>query len=315
MNPISQKNNGKRVTTGILQLCFAMLLVPILDVFAKLLGRTLDPIQVTFMRFVMQIVLLTPFVVWGRLWTIPAGTFKKQFARGVLLAIATACFFAALQHLPLAEAITIYFVQPLILTVISVFVLGETIRLRRVIAIIAGLIGVLIILQPSLVMFGWPAGLPLITALSMACYVALTRHLAGQVHPFQMQLIVGFSATITLGLALLIGPIFEIPWTSFAWPTSQQIFWVACMGLAATIGHIFIVWAAGNSPASVLAPFQYLEIITATILGYIVFKDVPATSTILGSSIIICSGIYLFHREHLANRIKPSVSHQGPEGI
>ena len=117
---ITSKNSADtRITTGILQLCFAMLLVPVLDVFAKLLGRTLDPVQVTFMRFVMQILFLTPFVVWGQLWAIPKGTFGMQFARGVLLAIATACFFAALQRLPLAEAITIYFVQPLLLTTTS----------------------------------------------------------------------------------------------------------------------------------------------------------------------------------------------------
>ena len=296
-----------RITTGILQLCFAMLLVPVLDVFAKLLGRTLDPVQVTFMRFVMQILLLTPFVVWGRLWTIPKGTFGMQFARGVLLAIATACFFAALQHLPLAEAITIYFVQPLLLTAISALFLGETIRLRRIMAIAIGLIGVMVILQPSLILFGWPALLPLITALAMACYVALTRRLAGHVHPYQMQMMVGFSATVTLGFALLIGPVFDIPWTGFIWPTNQQLMWVAYMGLAATIGHVFIVWAAGNAPASVLAPFQYLEIVTATLLGYLVFNDVPANSTILGSAIIIGSGIYLFHRERLAARVKPAV--------
>tara|TARA_Y100000022_G_scaffold72971_1_gene62826 strand:+ start:93 stop:1001 length:909 start_codon:yes stop_codon:yes gene_type:complete len=300
---ITPKNSADaHATTGILQLCFAMLLVPVLDVFAKLLGRTLDPVQVTFMRFAMQILLLTPFVVWGRLWTIPKGTLGMQFARGVLLAIATACFFAALKYLPLAEAITIYFVQPLLLTVLSVLFLGEAIRARRIIAIAIGLTGVVVILQPSLIMFGWPASLPLITAFAMACYVVLTRRLAGQVHPYQMQLMVGFSAAATLGFALLVGPIFEIPWTSFVWPTSQQLIWVAYMGLAATIGHIFIVWAAGNAPASVLAPFQYLEIITATILGYLVFNDVPATSTILGSSIIIGSGIYLFHRERLAAR-------------
>ena len=297
-----------RITTGILQLCFAMLLVPVLDVFAKLLGRTLDPVQVTFMRFVMQIILLTPFVVWGRLWAIPEGTFGMQFARGVLLAIATACFFAALQYLPLAEAITIYFVQPLLLTVLSALFLGERLRLRRITAIAIGLLGVMIILQPSLIMFGPPALLPLITAIAMACYVALTRRLAGQCHPYQMQMMVGFSATATLGFALLFGPIFEIPWTSFVWPTSQQLIWVAFMGLAATIGHIFIVWATGNAPASILAPFQYLEIVTATILGYLVFNDLPATSTIVGSSIIIVSGIYLFQRERLAARLKPTVS-------
>ncbi len=298
----TQVSTEKRITTGIAQLCFAMLLVPVLDVFAKLLGRELDPVQVTFMRFVMQILLLTPFILWGQLWVIPKGTFTMQFARGVLLAIATACFFAALQHLPLAEAITIYFVQPLILTAISALFLGEVIRLRRVIAIAFGLVGVMIILQPSLVIFGWYAALPLITALAMACYVALTRHLAGSVHPYQMQMTVGIAATITLGAALLFGSLIDLPWTSFHWPTEQQLIWVASMGVAATSGHIFIVWAASNAPASLLAPFQYLEIVTATILGYLVFNDLPASSTILGSSIIIGSGIYLFHRERVASR-------------
>ena len=296
-----------RITTGIAQLCFAMLLVPVLDVFAKLLGRTLDPVQVTFMRFVVQIILLTPFIVWSRLWAIPPGTFGMQFARGVLLAFATVCFFAALQHLPLAEAITIYFVQPLLLTAISAIFLGERLRLRRITAIAIGLVGVIIILQPSLIMFGWPALLPLLTAIAMACYVALTRRLAGQVHPYQMQMMVGLSATATLGFALLVGPIFEIPWTSFVWPSSQQLQWVVYMGLAATIGHIFIVWATGNAPASILAPFQYLEIVTATILGYLVFNDLPEKSTIVGSSIIIVSGIYLFQRERLAAHLKPPV--------
>ena len=230
-----------------------------------------------------------------------------QFARGILLAIATVCFFAALQHLPLAEAITIYFVQPLLLTAISALFLGERLRLRRITAIAIGLVGVIIILQPSLIMFGWPALLPLLTAIAMACYVALTRRLAGQVHPYQMQMMVGLSATATLGLALLVGPIFEIPWTSFVWPTSQQLKWVAYMGLAATIGHIFIVWATGNAPASILAPFQYLEIVTATILGYLVFNDLPEKSTVVGSSIIIISGIYLFQRERLAAHLKPPV--------
>ena len=233
--------------------------------------------------------------------------FIVYHAIACIFAIATVCFFAALQHLPLAEAITIYFVQPLLLTVISTLFLGERLRLRRITAIAIGLVGVIIILQPSLIMFGWPALLPLVTAIAMACYVALTRRLAGQVHPYQMQMMVGLSATATLGFALLVGPIFEIPWTSFVWPTSQQLKWVAYMGLAATIGHIFIVWATGNAPASILAPFQYLEIVTATILGYLVFNDLPEKSTIVGSSIIIISGIYLFQRERLAAHLKPPV--------
>ncbi len=91
----------------------------------------------------------------------------------------------------MAEAISIYFAQPLILTAISALFLGEVIRRRRIIAIVIGLIGVAVILQPSLIIFGWPALLPLATALSMAGYVAITRRLAGQAHPIRCSLLSG----------------------------------------------------------------------------------------------------------------------------
>jgi RarD protein len=294
--------SGPKSTTGILQLCAAMLLIPALDVFAKLLGQTLDPVEVTFMRFVVQTMLMAPLVMWTCQWQVPDGTLGMQFARGVLLAIATVCFFAALQHLPMAEAISIYFVQPLILTALSSVFLGEQIRRRRIIAIIIGLLGVVIILQPSLVIFGPPALFPLGSAFAMAGYVTITRQLAGKAHPYQMQFIVGFTATLFLGAAMIIGQIFEIAGTSFIMPNAQQIQWIIYMGLVATIGHLLIVWAANNAPASVLAPFQYTEIISSVILGYLVFNDLPAKSTVLGVSIIVVCGVYLFHRERIANQ-------------
>ena len=301
-NASSPPTSGSKSTTGILQLCAAMLLIPVLDVFAKLLGQTLDPVEVTFMRFIVQTMLMAPLVMWTRQWHVPDGTLGMQFARGVLLAIATVCFFAALRHLPMAEAISIYFVQPLILTALSAVFLREQIRRRRIIAIIIGLLGVVIILQPSLVIFGPPALFPLGSALTMAGYVTITRQLAGKAHPYQMQFIVGFTATLFLGAIMLIGPIFEVAGTSFIMPNTQQIEWIIYMGLVATIGHLLIVWAANNAPASVLAPFQYTEIISSVILGYLVFNDLPAKSTVLGVSIIVVCGIYLFHRERIANQ-------------
>jgi len=292
----------RNVSTGILQLCFAMLLVPVLDVFAKLLGQSLNPVEVTLMRFLMQIMLMAPLVIWARLWHIPDGTFWLQFARGVLLAIATACFFGALQHLPMAEAISIYFAQPLILTTISALFLGEVIRQRRIIAIIIGLVGVLVILQPSLVIFGWPALLPLATACAMAGYVAITRRLAGIAHPYQMQFMVGLTASFVLGCTLVVGEGLGVESLAFIMPNAIEFQWIIYMGLVATVGHIFIVWATTNAPASVLAPFQYLEIVSTVILGYAVFGDIPAPSTVLGVFIIIASGVYLFHRERVAAR-------------
>jgi drug/metabolite transporter (DMT)-like permease len=105
-----------------------------------------------------------------------------------------------------------------------------------------------------------------------------------------------------LGAVVLVGSMLSIPSASMSVLTLQETGWVIGMGIAATLGHAFIVLAAGKAPTNLLAPFQYVEIIGATILGYLVFGDIPANSTILGVSIIIASGLYLFHRERVAAR-------------
>lgn len=143
--------------TGAAQMCAGMLVIPFLDVFAKLLGATHGPFEITFWRFFMQTALMLPFAVWPGPWRIPAGTPALQASRGLLLATATVFFFAALQHLPMAEAIAIFFVQPLILTVLSAVMLGERPRFRRIGAIPAGLAGTPVILQPGVIAFGAPA--------------------------------------------------------------------------------------------------------------------------------------------------------------
>ena len=287
---------------GALQMCAGMLIIPFLDVFAKLLGVTHGPFEITFWRFFMQTVLMLPFVMILRLWTIPAGTLVLQAVRGLLLAMATVFFFAALQHLPMAEAIAIFFAQPMILTLLSVVLLGERIRARRITAILFGLAGTIIIVQPSVLLFGWAAVLPLGSALSMALYMVLTRRLADDVNPYQMQLLGSIAAMTALGAIVLVGSLLSIPGAAMSGLTLQEIWWVIGMGIAATLGHAFIVLAAGKAPANLLAPFQYVEIIGATTLGYLVFGDIPATSTIIGVGIIIASGLYLFHRERVAGR-------------
>ena len=286
-----------RQTLGALQMCAGMLIIPFLDVFAKLLGATHGPFEITFWRFFMQSALMLPFVIMLRLWTVPPETLVLQAVRGLLLAMATVFFFAALKHLPMAEAIAIFFAQPMILTVLSALILGERLRARRIGAIIAGLIGTLIIVQPTILIFGWPAILPLGSALSMALYMVLTRKLSSDVNPYQMQFLGSVAAMIGLGLIVLTGTVFSLSGATMSMLTEREVMWVVGMGIAATLGHAFIVFAAEKAPANLLAPFQYVEIIGATALGYLVFSDIPARSTVLGVGVIVLSGLYLFHRE------------------
>ena len=288
-----------RQTLGALQMCAGMLIIPFLDVFAKLLGATHGPFEITFWRFFMQSALMLPFVIMLRLWTVPPGTLVLQAVRGLLLAMATVFFFAALKHLPMAEAIAIFFAQPMILTMLSALMLGERLRARRIGAIVAGLIGTLIIVQPTILIFGWPAILPLGSALSMALYMVLTRKLSSDVNPYQMQFLGSVAAMIGLGLIVLTGTVFSLSGATMSMLTEREVMWVVGMGIAATLGHAFIVFAAEKAPANLLAPFQYVEIIGATALGYLVFSDIPARSTVLGVGVIVLSGLYLFHRERV----------------
>ncbi len=292
-----QLSSGHSVFRGMVLMSLAMLVIPGLDVFAKLLTETMSAGQVVWYRFFIQTILLTPFMIYFRLWSLPRGTLLLQFLRGILLAIATLFFFAALKYLSIAEAIAIFFVEPLILTILGVLFLGEVIRFRRISAIIVGFIGALFIIQPSFSDVGLPAFFPLATALSFAFYLLLTRHLSGRVNAYQMQWMVGVSATLVMSVVLLWGDFADIAIFAPALPVGVEITWILCLGVIATLGHLTIVYAMRHASASVLAPFQYVEIIGATVFGYFVFGDVLDIFTGIGVFIIVSSGLYLFHRE------------------
>ena len=284
---------------GMMLMAIAMIIIPGIDVFAKLLGQqNMSPGQVVWFRFFVQTLLITPIILTNRLWQLPPGTLMIQFTRGVLLAAATLFFFAALNYLSIAAAIAIFFVEPLVLTLLSVIFLGEVIRIRRILAIIAGFLGALLVIRPSFMSVGMPA-LLLATAVTFAFYLLLTRRISGIVNPFQMQWVVGLSAVLVMSIALACGEGLGISPLIPSLPQGDAVLWVIGLGVVSTIGHLLIVFAMRRAPASLLAPFQYVEIIGATLFGYLVFGDLLDLESIIGVIIIIASGLYLFHRESL----------------
>jgi S-adenosylmethionine uptake transporter len=217
--------------------------------------------------------------------------------RGALIALATLLFFSALKYLPLADAISIFFVEPLILTLLSAVFLGESVGWRRLTAVAVGFAGSLVIIRPSFHALGLPALLPLGTALSFAVYLILTRKLALHEQPERMQFYAGVFGGIVMTAALAAGEATDLAVLSFVWPDRWQWFLLAGLGVIATTGHLLVVHAFRRAPAGLLAPFQYVEIIGATILGLVFFGDFPDTVTWIGVVIIVGSGMYVFHRE------------------
>ena len=289
-------------TQGMLLMVGGMAILPLLDACAKWLGQTLPASEVSAGRFLIQISLLTPlfYLMGHRLdWRIFS---LSEAARGFCLAMATWLFFLALKSIPMAEAISIFFVEPMILTILATIILRERIRSRRIIAIIIGFIGAMIVIQPSFDIFGWPALLPLGTAFFFALYMIITRIVAQAKHPIEAQISMSLFALLTILILAGINDYTAMEATSWRMPTATEWGVLVILGMVATTGHLMVVFALQRADAGLLAPFQYLEVVTASLLGYLIFGDVPNQTTIFGVTIIIGSGLYLIHRERLATK-------------
>jgi S-adenosylmethionine uptake transporter len=278
-----------------------MLILPGIDAIAKWLSDAISSGQIAWSRFFFQTLLMLPLYLRTR-GPVLTPALPMHAMRGALIALATLLFFSALKYLPLADAISIFFVEPLILTLLSALFLAEPVGWRRMTAVAVGFAGSLLIIRPSFQALGLPALLPLGTALSFAVYLILTRKLALHEHPARMQFYAGLFGGLVMTAALVGGDALDIAVLSFVWPNREQWLLLASLGVIATTGHLLVVHAFQRGSAGLLAPFQYVEIIGATILGVIFFADFPDALTWTGVGIIVGSGMYIFHREAVIAR-------------
>jgi len=200
-------------------------------------------------------------------------------------------------YLKRADAISIFFVEPLLLILLGAWLLGERVGWRRYAACAVGFAGALIVIQPSFEELGWTSALPLGTALTFALYMILTRKLAPRTDAVAMQAWSGVSGAIFMTGVLLIGEGTGDPVFDPVWPEPEFLIYLLGVGFVATTGHLLIVYATRFAPASVLAPLQYLEIVAATIFGYLVFGDFMAAEKWLGVAVVVGAGLFVIWRE------------------
>jgi len=283
-------------------MAFAMLLLPVMDAIAKTLSTQYDVTagQTTFGRFAVQACLFLPVIVAMNGWRgLVPNRIAINLLRGALMGTAVMLFFATLKYMPLTDALAVFFLEPFILTVLSALVLRETVGWRRWAACVAGFGGAMLILRPGLEVFGPVSLMPIGTAFLFAIYLLLTRRFAGDDNPMAMQFVSGIGGVIALAFWVLLATMFGIDDFASAGIPEFGIRWglIFAIGAIATIGHLMVVMAFARVSASALAPFQYLEIVMATLLGYWLFSEFPDAQRWLGIFIIIASGIYLFNRE------------------
>lgn len=287
------------VRVGVALMAVATLSISGIDAIAKMLAEQgVPPLQATWARFTVQMLILAPmvFFVLG-----PAGFWPKRpgltALRGILITLATFFFFTALQFMSMAETVAVFFVEPLILTILSAVVLREAIGWRRITAVTVGFCGAMLIIQPNFALIGWPALLPLACALCFAFYLLLTKILTAEEHALTLHLWAGWVGCVAVSASLALGAAFDAPAFTPVWPTSAQWGWLFLLGAGAAACHFLLVMAFRRAPASQLAPLTYLEIVSATALGYLIFGEVPNASTWFGVALVVGSGLFVLQRE------------------
>lgn len=292
-----------RPVLGVLLMLGFCILAPAGDSIAKLLGATVPLLQLLMVRFGLQAVLLLPVIVAsGRSLTMSPRVAWLTVARTLLHITGVGAMFLSLRFLPLADAVAIAFVMPFIMLLLGRFVLNEEVGSRRLAACAVGFIGTLLVVQPSFSEVGAPALLPLLVAVDFALFMLVTRQIAKEVDPVSLQALSGTMATVILMVFYCLTEVTGVLETKMIAPDWRTALLLLAIGALGTLAHLLMTWSLRFAPSATLAPMQYLEIPVATIIGYMVFADLPNGLAALGIVITICAGLYIVIREHAMSR-------------
>lgn len=273
-------------------MCAAVTLFSCLDATAKyLVSHTqMHTAQVVWLRFVGQAllmaVILGPNALPDLLQTQKLGL---QILRSCLMAATTTFNFIAVQYLRLDQTVSIAFLAPLVVAALAGPFLGEWVGWRRMVAILVGFLGILIVVRPGFTDVHWAFGIAFLSMLVYALFMLVTRKLSTFDPPL-----------VTLFYALLVGTIGSAPIALAHWVWPENIWtWVKLLSLGAFggAGHYLLILAYRLAPASSVTPFIYFQILSMVTLGYLIFGDVPDKWSLLGSAVVIGAGMYLVHRE------------------
>jgi drug/metabolite transporter (DMT)-like permease len=266
----------------------AVFLFTVMDAIAKQLTKEVGLIQTIWVRYTGQ-ALLVFLIVLPRLREVAKSQYPKlQLLRSVVLMAATCLFFLSISKIRLAEATAIMDINPVLITLGAFLFLGEKIGPRRILGIIASMIGALIIIRPGTDVFTVYAVLPLVAAVCYTPYNLITRFVGNRESPWTSLL---YSALFGAVVFSCMVPFFWQPVSLF----SAGL--MVLLSLCGTFSQLFLIRALAIGEASLLAPFAYVGLIYATIWGLVFFGEFPDEWSIIGAIIIAISGFYVWYRD------------------
>jgi drug/metabolite transporter (DMT)-like permease len=271
---------------GIFFMCLACSLFPIMNGLVKLLAQTYDFQQIVWARTSMHLVVVVLFFTPRMGMTLfltrqPA----SQLISSVNMLMSTFLFFGAVKFVPVADAVSITFVAPLVVVFLAWPILGERITLPRLVAVILGFLGVLVIIRPGSSVFQWASIMILGSAVCYSIYQIYMRRVAGVDHPGTSVFYGALVGTIIMSVAV-----------PFVWKTPatwQDITMMSSLGVIGALGHFFLAKALTCAPANFIVPFNYTQMIGSVIVGYWMFAEVPDAYTWAGTTLIVGAGLLI----------------------
>ncbi|HXA71067.1 MAG TPA: DMT family transporter [Stellaceae bacterium] len=261
-----------------------------LDAISKILVADYSPVLITWGRYGANLMLLLPFMLRAGARPFATAGIGLQIGRGFAMGGSSVLFIAGLAQMAMPDATAVAFAAPLMVTALSIPFLGERVGIRRWSAVAVGFVGVMVIVQPGSSSFHLASLFPLASAACWAAGLIITRRIKTR------------DATLTTLLyttlvAFLIMTAF-LPWVWQPLPL-RALGLILVMGVLSSAGQYFLLLGYQRGPASLLAPFSYMQIITSTFWSAVLFGTWPGAATLIGAPIVVASGLYVFHRERV----------------
>ncbi|WP_448190998.1 DMT family transporter [Azospirillum sp. sgz301742] len=278
---------------GILLVVVAVFFFSCSDAAAKYLSQTLPSIEIGWIRYACFSVLVLPLILRGRQSALRTERPLLQILRGLGMLGSALFFIIGMRYLPMAEAAATSYVSPAFVTALSIPLLGERVGPRRWAAVLIGLIGVFIVIRPGGAAFQPAAVFPILSAMSWAGGIVITRRMTGMEDPTTTLVWTALTGFVVLSALLPFDAVM---------PSATELALGLLIGVVSTLGQWLLIQAYRHGDASVLAPFSYIQLVWSTAAGYLVFAAVPDLWTFAGMSVIVASGLYTAHRERVRIR-------------
>ena len=281
---------------GLLYVLAGFSLLSVGDAIIKGMAGDWPPTAMAFTRYFMASIGLCAILGrkegWGAVFTLPAP--RMQWLRGAAVSLSAVSMFLAVWLMPLAEATSISFTQPIITALLAAIFLGERLRPAVILASILGFMGVIIVLRPNIAEVGWAALLPLLAATGMAVTMIANRASKGVASALAMQVYIALTATVCLFVATLAGHFSGFERFAMHWPHWSVVARIAFIAVSASFAHWFIYLGTARAGAATVAPMTYGQLLAATVLGIVFFGEWPDAVSLLGAAVIIGAGLWLW---------------------